>query len=241
MHSRSPWWSGGRASTSLPVPGQPATLLSCQHCRWKKTHIFFCWCLERVWKRRQQEEGEAFSAGHSGADPSQSLPEGGGHGGRRHQYAQRHSGLQVPCRAGSSLGPGLPPGPTLLLWAQSFLLLSAGLPGVASTVTCSSTTSRTPRPFSSSLSSLTTPSPFSLWPRSCTSGTTGPTSYTTSSDCCTTRAFFCGSTRRTSMGWREVSPPPSPPAHMLPGSAYPVSDFKPTSYAFVPDKKAPCV
>ncbi|XP_027622473.1 NAD-dependent protein deacetylase sirtuin-3, mitochondrial isoform X3 [Tupaia chinensis] len=47
-------------------------------------------------------------------------------------------------------------------------------------------------------------SPFSLWPRSSTLGTTGPMPHTTSCGCCTTRGCFYGCTHRTSTGSREA-------------------------------------
>lgn len=187
------------------------------HRRRKKARLFLCRCLQCPGKWWQQGEGAAFPAGRGAADPSPSLPEGGGHGGGRHQHAQWHSGLQVPPR------PPRPLPPCGLSWAQSLFLPVAGLRGAAGTATCSSTASPTPRPFLSSPTSSTTPSPFCLGPSSCTLRTTGPTSSTTSCDCCTTRGSFCGCTHRTSTGWREVRRSARPHSGLRPPAPAPSS------------------
>lgn len=79
-----------------------------------------------------------------------------------------------------------------------------GLQAAVSMTTCSSTTCRTPRPYSRSAFSVTTLIRSSPWPKSCTRGTISPTWLIILCDCCTRRSSCSGCTRRTSTGWKDV-------------------------------------
>lgn len=79
-----------------------------------------------------------------------------------------------------------------------------GLQAAVSMTTCSSTTCRTPRPYSRSAFSITTQIRSSPWPKSCTRGTISPTWLIILCDCSTRRSSCWGCTRRTSTGWKDV-------------------------------------